>query len=117
MNFAAVVRKARQQLALVESEQLPNPDPIPVGGDLIYGRVCTTLGTDPPLNLSSDSERKSVFVFGPDAVEELILKKSTYDILCSIGRDQDYLYHMACEITQFMLGLYTNFNNYGEGLG
>lgn len=64
-------------------------------GDEIYGRVCTVVGKDAPLNLSSDTTRKSVFVFGWDAIERLILKDSTYDILCSLGRDKEYLHHMV----------------------
>lgn len=66
------------------------------GDDVIYGRVCTTVGEEPPLMLSSDDTRKSVFLFGPDAVEAIIVKQAAYNILCSIGRDKDYLYHMVC---------------------
>ena len=65
------------------------------GRDVIYGRVCTTAKDEPPPMLSSDTSRKSVFLFGPDAVETIILKQAAYNILCSIGRDRDYLYHMV----------------------
>ncbi len=65
------------------------------GDDVIYGRVCTTAREEPPQMLSSDSSRKSVFLFGPDAVEAIIVKQTAYNILCSIGRDKDYLYHMV----------------------
>ena len=101
MDFSAVVSRAKQLLAPSGTSK----DSIDSDGDLggvggrgkltevIYGRVCTTRGEEPPLLLSSDAERKGVFLFGPEAVESIIVRQSAYGILCSIGRDKDYLYH------------------------
>lgn len=106
MDFSAVVEMARQ---LLSAREQPggggtgvSGDPkggqiatLPTRkvGDAIYGRVCTTRGGEPPVTLSSDLKRKSVFLFGPDAVESIIVRQSGYGILCSIGRDKNYLYH------------------------
>lgn len=103
MDFSAVVSKARQLLthnasrSSLGGEQVQLTEPRGRGGvsvrEVIYGRVCTTKGEEPPTMLSSDGDRKSVFLFGPDAVESIIVKQSAYGILCSIGRDKDYLHH------------------------
>jgi len=94
MDFSAVVRRTGQLLAggaEVEGGQLSTGELELV--DQVYGRVCTTLGKEPPDRLSSDAQRKSVFLFGPDAVRSILLSHTAYDILCSIGRDKDYLHY------------------------
>lgn len=65
-------------------------------GEEIYGRVCSSVGEDPLVKLSSDPQRKCVFLFGPDAVRSILLQHSAYAILCSIGRDKDYLHYTVC---------------------
>ena len=107
MNFSAVVEKARQLVTrggLDKGQDTFREAPDSSGGsegpgDVIYGRVCTTVGGESPLMLSSDPNRKSVFLFGPDAVEAIVVKQAAYNILCSIGRDKDYLYHMVGQLT------------------
>lgn len=106
MDFSAVVQKARQILAQgvssssdKKSQDQEQTDDAPGAmRDLVYGRVCTTVGKDPPEMLSSDKQRRTVFIFGPDAVESIIISQSSYDILCSIGRDKQYLFHTASEV-------------------
>lgn len=93
MDFPAVLQKARQ---LLEHCQPCTHLEAVTGKDSIYGRVLNTTEMRAPKMLSSDAERKSVFVFGPDAVESILLKQSAYDILCSIGHNKEYLYHKAC---------------------
>ena len=98
MDFAAVIHKIEQLLvqdAVRETRDNGVTSPAELRGE-IYGRVCTKMGDAPPTMLSSDAERKSVFMFGPDAVKSLIDKQSAYDILCSIGRDKDYLHYTVC---------------------
>lgn len=98
MDFSAVVQKAKRLLAGTddgeEGHQGPDASSSCELVDHVYGRVCTTVeGREGPKKLSSDSERKSVFLFGPDAVKSVLLKQTAADILCSIGRDKDYLHY------------------------
>ena len=102
MKFSTVAGIARQLVTRghgaavkLRGDRKESPDLEDSLGDVVYGRVCTTEGGDPPEMLSSDPSRKSVFLFGPDAVEAIIIKQAAYNILCSIGRDKDYLYHMV----------------------
>lgn len=102
MDFSAVVLRAKQLLSgtggTSQSQELEL-------GVEVYGRVCTTVGTEPPARLSSDLQRKSVFLFGPDAVQSILLQSSAYDILCSIGRDKDYLHYTVCIVYTIELPL------------
>ena len=100
MDFSSVVRRTRHLLAGRSSPSKDEPDGMSGEEVLelkeeVYGRVCTTAAgsADPPVRLSSDAERKSVFLFGPDAVKSILLQQSAADILCSIGRDRDYLHY------------------------
>ena len=100
MDFSAVVCKTRQLLSgddggVGDGAEGPARDQLEPK-EAIYGRVCTTVGEEPPTWLSSDAQRKSVFLFGPDAVKSILLQRSAYDILCSIGRDKDYLHYTVC---------------------
>lgn len=111
MDFSAVVHKARQLLDLAAAGGSTEAELArPAGEQLelreeVYGRVCTTVGKGPPIRLSSDAERKSVFLFGPDAVKSILLQYSAYDILCSIGRDKDYLHYTVCPSTVLAQGM------------
>ena len=93
MDFDAIVGRVRQ---LLGGTTVGTDEPHGPGVDLlveIYGRVCNTVAT---ARLSSDPDRKSVFLFGPDAVRSILLQHSAYGILCSIGRDKDYLHYTVC---------------------
>lgn len=101
MDFSAVVLRTRQLLAGTDGRGSTTPSLEP--REEVYGRVCTSVGKEPPTRLSSDVERKSVFLFGPDAVRSILLKHSAHDILCSIGRDKDYLHYTVCPIVHGVL--------------
>lgn len=114
MDFSAVVHKTRQLLAGVDqgltsmASQVSEHEQLDLVED-IYGRVCTTVGKEPPVRFSSDPARTSVFLFGPDAVKSILLQESGYEILCSIGRDKDYLHHTMIEQrSSFWLVLFTS---------
>ena len=92
MDFNAVVQKTRQILA-GGSDAVDSPGEELELGEEIYGRVCNKVGQDPPIRLSSDPQRKSVFVFGSDALQSILQQHSGYGILCSIGRDKEYLHY------------------------
>lgn len=104
MDFSAVVQKTKRLLAgtsSLDDEEEGHQGPGATSSssscelvDHVYGRVCTTVeGSGGPKRLSSDSERKSVFLFGPDAVKSILLQHTVADILCSIGYDKDYLHY------------------------
>ena len=100
MEFGAVVEKARQ-LHSKDNKRRAIISPAPTasekkGGccpDEVYGRICNTEGCSPPTVLSDTPGRKTVFVFGPDSIESIILKQDTYKCLQSLGFDQEYIYH------------------------
>lgn len=96
MDFSAVVSKLKHFL----DEGVGAPaGPASCGGgrgqlkEVVYGRVCRTRGEEAPVALSSDLERKSVFLFGPDCVESILAEGSASGMLHSIGYDRDYFHH------------------------
>lgn len=105
MDFPEVARRARAvHLAGAEPDSVGPPPPRPphdgeaglaglaAPGD-VYGRICSSRGRRPPATLASAPSRKAVFVFGPDAVRSVILRRSAYESLCMLGFDQPYLHH------------------------
>ena len=109
MEFSAIVRQIRQLHAQQEQHQqkkennqtlqcshlatvLPPEVGVVQDFDGIYGRVCTTSDINRPVLLSSDLERKTVFVFGPDAIQSVLLKLPIHEVLYSLGYDKQYLY-------------------------
>ncbi len=74
---------------------------IPQGEDVIYGRICGTSDGRPPEFLSSDPDKKTVFLFGQDTVP-IILKSHGPDLLYELGADKLYLYHQVSCSIQFV---------------
>ena len=66
---------------------------IPVGEDVIYGRVCGTDG-NPPEWLSSDRDKRTVFLFGPDAIR-YVTTVPPLELLYKLGADKQYLLYQA----------------------
>jgi len=65
----------------------------PLGGDVIYGRICGTNGGFPEW-LSSDREKRTVFLFGPDAIK-YVMTLPAPELLYKLGADKQYLHHQA----------------------
>ena len=100
MDFLEVVRRARAvHLEGAEPDLVASPRPLHdreaglAASEEVYGRICSSRGRQPPATLASTPSRKAVFVFGPDAVQSVILRRSAYDSLCMLGFDQPYLQH------------------------
>lgn len=100
MDFLEVVRRARAvhlegaEPDVVEEHEAAQDAP----EAQVYGRICSSRGRQPPATLASTPARKAVFVFGPDAVRSVILRRSAYDSLCMLGFDRPYLYHKVASI-------------------
>lgn len=113
MEFSTVVRQIQQlhiqqqqhhQQEKQSLQEFPETYQAPEVGvtqdlDVIYGRVCTTGDGSLPALLSSDSERKSIFVFGPDAIQSVLLKLPVSEVLYSLGWDKQYLHHKVQWLT------------------
>ena len=100
MEFEAVVEKAKKlhskdnkRRAIISPTPTASEKKEGCGFDAVYGRICNTEGCSPPTVLSDTPGRKTVFVFGPDSIDSIILKQNTYECLQSLGFDQEYIYH------------------------
>ena len=62
----------------------------------IYGRVCSSIGEKNTPLWFSDKNRKTVFVFGQDAIELLSHAHTTYDVLLALGFTREYLKFEVC---------------------
>lgn len=99
MDFDAIIKKATKihcnndERGLIPSHSCTNID-IRDGcaTEEVFGRICSTEGP-PPNTLSTSPGRRTVFVFGPDSVNLIILKQNAYECLQSLGFDQEYIYH------------------------
>lgn len=58
----------------------------------VYGRIVAE-GEGSLQYLSSSKERKTVFLFGEDAIKSLVLRKSPYDSLIELGLIPDYIHY------------------------
>ena len=56
----------------------------------VYGRIVAE-GEGSLQHLSSSKERKTVFLFGDDAITSLLLRKSPYDSLIELGFTPEYI--------------------------
>ena len=62
--------------------------------DAVYGRICSSSSREcPPTRLTNDPDRKTVFVFGPDAIKSVILRMESYRAITSLGFTKDYIKH------------------------
>lgn len=95
MDFTAVVQRARalhteEELLLPRLEGKQEGD---VLAEEVYGRICTSVDTSPPERLATTPGRRTVFLFGPDAVENIILRSNTYEALLRLGFDRPYIHY------------------------
>ena len=90
MKFEEVVRRAKT--LHVDGTLLPAPEGGLSLAEMVYGRICSSASAGPPEKIGS-SHRKTVFVFGSDAIESIVLKQDAYDILLSLGFDRAYIKH------------------------
>ena len=88
MDFSTVVERARQ---LHEEGRSPRDHGERVLDEAVYGRVCSSQGR--PTRLSSTPGRKTAFVFGPDAISNIILRRESYQAIRSLGFTKDYITH------------------------
>jgi len=58
----------------------------------VYGRIVAE-GEGKLQYLSSSKDRKTVFLFGEDAIKSLVLRKSPYDSLIELGLTPDYIHY------------------------
>ena len=89
MDFGEVVQRARE-LHVEGKPSRENADDIRLTEE-VYGRICTSPDSGPPKNLATSAGRKTVFLFGPDAVSSIILKQNAYDACLSLGFDRAYI--------------------------
>ena len=62
----------------------------------VYGRIVAegeARGEGSLQYLSSSKDRKTVFLFGEDAVTSLVLRKSPYDSLIELGFTPEYIHY------------------------
>jgi len=64
-------------------------DPALVDSKNVYGRIC--LEKEAPQYLANANDRKTVFVFGEDAITSVILRKATYESLIELGMIPEYI--------------------------
>lgn len=97
MDFPAVVERARRLHSEGVHDARWSADVCDGSGssgvDGIFGRICNTADPSPPRLLSSSPGRRTVFVFGPDSINSIILQQNAYNCLCSLGFDHEYIYH------------------------
>ena len=69
----------------------------------VYGRIVAE-GEGTLQFLSSSKDRKTVFLFGEDAITSLVLRKSPYDSLIELGFTPEYIHYKVlkchCLITE-----------------
>ena len=58
----------------------------------VYGRIVAE-GEGRLQYLSSSKDRKTVFLFGEDAITSLVLRKSPYDSLIELGFTPEYIHY------------------------
>ena len=94
MDFAAVVQRATE---LHTEGRFPpclggrQEDDVLV--EEVYGRICTSVDTSPPDRLATTPGRRTVFLFGPDAMQNIVLRSNTYDTLLRLGFDRPYIHY------------------------
>ena len=88
MDFSAVVHRATQ-LHVHGIEGTPGQPLV----EEVYGRICSSRDDGPPDSLATSAGRRTVFVFGSDAVASIVLRQNPYDALLSLGFDRPYIYH------------------------
>ena len=91
---------------LVKQVQLWGKTPLPYACDAtdsleyctknVYGRIVAE-GEGSLQNLSSSKDRKTVFLFGEDAIKSLVLRKSPYDSLIELGLTPDYIHYKVLQ--------------------
>ena len=81
--------KLLKQLQQCESTSDDVPDLIECTKN-VYGRIVAE-GDGTLQYLSSSKERKTVFLFGEDAITSLLLRKSPYDSLIELGFTPEYI--------------------------
>ncbi len=64
-----------------------------IGTREVFGRICNTEGSSPPLSLSESLGRQIVFVFGSDSIDSIILRHNTYECLQNLGFDHEYIHY------------------------
>ena len=101
MDFTAVIRLARQ----LHDEGRPldgigyaDRDEVQLTEE-VYGRICTSESAQPPEMLATRRGRKVVFVFGPDALVSVILRRCSYDAVTSLGFTSEYIHHEVVQRT------------------
>ena len=73
----------------------------------VYGRIVAE-GEGSLQYLSSSKNRKTVFLFGEDAITSLVLRKSPYDSLIELGFTPEYIHYKVIKV---LLGLeFTTFS-------
>ena len=95
MDFPAVVQTVKE----LHLEAKPPRDGIINLEGGVYGRIFSSQGPAPPKILAFTPGRKTVFVFGPDAVSSVLLKQATYEALLSLGFDRPYIYNEVSLLT------------------
>ena len=81
----------------VEAADVAYKHLLPLGH--IYGRVTTHANDSPhqgPENLAEGHGRKTVFLFGNDAVEATILECNTFDTLIELGLTKEMITREVC---------------------
>jgi len=76
----------------VETADIAYRHLLPLGN--IYGRVTTHANDSPhkgPEKLAESRGRKTVFLFGNDAVEATILERNTFDTLVELGLTKEMI--------------------------
>ena len=93
MDFSAVVQRAGElhRDGLSPTQGHSTNDTVV---DSVYGRICSSESRDsPPTQLTSTPGRKTAFVFGPDAINSVILRLESYHSIRSLGFTKDYIKH------------------------
>ena len=98
-----MVQKARElhcegKVPLKRAESDKEEAGLPIVCEEVYGRVCNSINSSPPLKLATSQDRKTVFIFGPDSINSIILRHNTYDTLLRLGFDKQYIYHEVCVV-------------------
>ncbi len=90
-HFNCLVRKAEHLHSGTTLSNYTCANDTAVSTDEVFGRICNTEGSLPPLSLSDTPARKIVFVFGSDSIDSIILRHNTYECLRHLGFDYEYI--------------------------
>jgi len=64
-------------------------DPALLDSKNVYGRIC--LEKEAPRSLANANDRRTVFLFGEDAITSVILRKTVYESLIELGMIPEYI--------------------------